>query len=56
MSSSGMDRDAHFEVVHPAVPPLTEASSTLQGALKDGSGDAVVARDMLEPCKFLSLL
>ena len=27
----------------------------LQGALKDGFGEAVVARDMPEPCKFPSL-
>ena len=29
--------------------------TTLQGALKDGSGEAVVVCDMPEPCKFLSL-
>ena len=30
-------------------------SPTLQGALKDGYGEAVVACDMPEPCDFLSL-
>ena len=31
------------------------ASPTLQGALKDGFGEVVVACDMPEPCKFPSL-
>ena len=31
------------------------ASPTLQGAPKDGSGEAVMACDMPEPCKFPSL-
>ena len=31
------------------------ASPTFQGALKDGSGEAVVACDMPEACKFPSL-
>ena len=31
------------------------ASLTFQGALKDGFGEAVMAYDMPEPCKFLSL-
>ena len=31
------------------------ASPTLQGALKDGFGEAVVASDMPKSCKFLSL-
>ena len=44
-----------FDVVHPALPLLATASSTLQGALKDGFGEAVMACDMLEPCKFPSL-
>ena len=44
-----------FDVVHPAFPLPTTASSTLQGALKDGFGEAVAACDMPEPCKFLSL-
>ena len=39
MSSSGMGRD----VVHPAFPPPTTASPTLQGAVEDGFGEAVVA-------------
>ena len=44
-----------FGVVHPAFPLPTTASPTLQGALEDGSGEAVVACDMPEPCKFPSL-
>ena len=44
-----------FDVVHPAFPLPTTASPTLQGALKDGFGETVLACDMLEPCKFLSL-
>ena len=44
-----------FCVVHPTFPLLTIASSTLQDVLKDGFGEAVVASDMSEPCKFLSL-
>ena len=36
-------------------PPLpTMASPTLQGALRDGFREAVVACDMPEPCKFPS--
>ena len=31
------------------------ASTTLQGALKDGFGEAVVACDMSKPCKYPSL-
>ena len=33
----------HFDVVHPAFPLPTAASLTFQNALKDGSGEAVVA-------------
>ena len=57
VSSFGMDRDVHSlsDVVHPAFPLLTTASPTLRGALKDGFGEAVVACDMLEPCKIPSL-
>ena len=44
-----------FDVVHPALPLSNTASSTLQGALKDGSGETVVACDMPKPCKFPSL-
>ena len=44
-----------FDVVHPAfLLPIT-TSPTLQGALKDDFGKAVVACDMPEPCNFLSL-
>ena len=37
-----------FDVIHPAFPPPTTASPRPdpQGALKDGSGEAVVARDI----------
>ena len=35
--------------------PSSMASPTLQGALKDGFGEAVVACDMPKPCKFSSL-
>ena len=44
-----------FVVVPPAFPLPTTASPTLQGALKDGFGEAVVACDMPEPCDFPSL-
>ena len=39
-----------FDVVHPAFPLPTTALPTLQGVLKDGFGEAVVACDMPEPC------
>ena len=44
-----------FDVVHPAFLLPTTASLTLQGALKDGFGEAVVACDMPEPCQFSSV-
>ena len=44
-----------FDVVHPAFSLSTAASSILQGAQNDGLGEAVVACDMPEPCKFPSL-
>ena len=44
-----------FDVVHSAFSPPIVASPTLQGALKDGFGEAVTAYDMPEPCKFPSL-
>ena len=44
-----------FDVVHPAFPLPTTASPTLQGAVEDSDGEAVVACDMSEPCKFPSL-
>ena len=44
-----------FDVVHTAFPLPTTASPTLQGALKDSFGEAVVACDRPKPCKFLSL-
>ena len=51
----GMQEYPLFDVVRPAFPPPTAASLTLQGALKDGFGEVVVARDMPEPCEFPSL-
>ena len=45
-----------FDAVHPACPLPTTVSPTLQGTLKDGFGEAVVACDMPEPCKFPSLV
>ena len=44
-----------MDVVHPAFSLPTTASPTLQGAPKDGFGEAVVACDMPEPYKFPSL-
>ena len=44
-----------LDVAHPAFPMPTTASPSFQGALKDGFGEAVVACDMPEPCKFPSL-
>ena len=44
-----------FDVVHPAFPLQVTMSPTLQGALKDGFGEVVMAYDMPEPCKFPSL-
>ena len=44
-----------FDVVHPAFPYADHASPTPQDALKDGFGEAFMACDMPEPCKFLSL-
>ena len=44
-----------FDVVYPAFPLPTTMSPTLQVTLKDGFGEAVLACDMPELCKFLSL-
>ena len=44
-----------FDVVHPTFLLSTTASPTLQGVLKNGFGEAVVAFDKPEPCKFPSL-
>ena len=44
-----------FDVVHPAILLPTKASPTLEGALKDGFGEAVMACDMPKPCKCPSL-
>ena len=48
-SSNGQGRPL-FDVVYPAFPLPTTASPTVQGALKDVVGEAVVACDMPEPC------
>ena len=53
LSSSGMGRYVH-DVVHPAFPLPTAASPYFQGPLKDGLGEAVLACDMSELCKFPS--
>ena len=45
-------QEQFWHVVHPAFPLLTAALPTLQGALKDCFGDAVMECDMPEPCKF----
>ena len=52
-----MGRDVHtlFDVFHPAFPLPTTASSAFQGALRDSFGEAVMALDMPESCKFPSL-
>ena len=55
VSSSGMGRNVHSDVVHPGFPLPTTASPALQGTLKDGFGEAVVACDVPEPYKFPSL-
>ena len=44
-----------FDVVHSVFPLPITTVPTLQGALKDGFGEAVVACNMPEPCKFPSL-
>ena len=44
-----------FDVAHPAFLLPTTASPSIQGALKDGLGEAVVGRDTPESCKFPSL-
>ena len=41
--------------VHAACPLPATTSPTLQGALKDGFGEAVVAYDMHESCEFTSI-
>ena len=55
VSSSGMGRNVHSDVVHPGFPLPTTASPALLGTLKDGFGEAVVACAMPGPCKFPSL-
>ena len=42
-----------LDIVHPAFPLPTTVLPTLQGALKDGSGEAVAVYDMPKPGKFL---
>ena len=51
VGSYGMDKDVHSLMLSIQPFPLpTTASPTLQGALKDGFGEAVVACDMSELC------
>ena len=46
-----------FDVVYPALPLLTTVVLlTLQGALKNGFGEAVAACDMPESCESFHLL
>ena len=46
----------HFDVVHQAFPPmLTTASATVQGVLGGDFEKGVLACDLPELCKFLSL-
>ena len=47
-------RMSTFDVVHPAFPLPTTASPTFQGDLKEGFGEAVMARDSTESCEFPS--
>ena len=44
-----------FDVVHSALSLQSTALPSLQGTLKDGCREPVVAFDMPEPCKFLFL-
>ena len=47
VSSSGMGKRCPlFGVVHPAFPLQTTASPIVQGALKDGFGEAVLTRNV----------
>ena len=55
MSSSGMGRAVQSFDVHVAFSLPVTASPTLQGTLKDGFGESVVACDMPKPHMFLSL-
>ena len=52
VSSSGVGT---VDVVRPAFPLPTTASPTFQGDLTVDFGEAVVAYDISEPCKFPSL-
>ena len=44
-----------FDFVHPTFPQPNMVLPTIQSALKDDFGEAVVACDMPKPCKFPSL-
>ena len=46
----------HFDVVRPAFPLPAASSPIVQGALKGGFGEPVVACDMLEPFEFPPLV
>ena len=57
MSSAGLDRGFHSLTLSVQLGPLPPtAAPTLQGALKDGFGEAVLERDMPEPDASLRLL
>ena len=58
MSSFGMSRNVHSLIlsIQHFFCRLTMVLPTLHGALKDGFGETVVACDIPEPCKFLSLV
>ena len=54
--SFGRGRDVRsLMFVHPVIPLPTAASPIFQGALMDDFGEAVVAHDMPDLCKFPSL-
>ena len=57
VSSSGMGRDVHSGVVHPAFffADHSVAHPPVQIALKDGFGETAVACDMPKQCKFPTL-
>ena len=55
VSSSGMGRDVHSLMLSSSISLPTTASPTPQGLLKDGFGEAVMACDTPELCKFPSL-
>ena len=55
VSSSGMGRDVQSLMFSISISSADHSITHLRGALKDGFGEAVVACDMPEPGRFLSL-